>query len=65
MYVFGGRDVDKRDLGDLIALKLPSKWVDKFSPRARPSHTTSSSAMVRVAKQGARSKKKVGSYHGF
>jgi Galactose oxidase, central domain len=63
MYVFGGRDVDGRDLGDLIAFKLSSKRFGKFNPRVR-SHTTSSSGMVHVAKKGTKSKQKVGSCHG-
>ena len=64
MYVFGGRDVERRDMGDLICLNLSSKWFGKFNPCAR-SHTTSSSGMVHVAKKRTKSKQKVGSCHGF
>ncbi len=64
MYVFGGRVIDKTNLGDLTALNLSSKWFGMFS-LMRSFKRLFSSDMDHISRHRTKSKPKGVPCHGF
>ena len=64
MYVFGGRGVDGKDLGDLTAFKISSESIPYLVCRVR-SNNFSRQAVVHVPKYGPQSRWTIRSCYGI